>query len=105
MDTGDLSKLALFLVCLGLSGFFSASETAFIALPRARLLHLISIGRPGAGRVEKLLEKPEKFLATRCKFGRFGFGRFGFGWFGSGRSDRSGQSGRSGRSGRSARTI
>ena len=64
MDTGDLSKLALFLVCLGLSGFFSASETAFIALPRARLLHLISIGRPGAGRVEKLLEKPEKFLAT-----------------------------------------
>jgi len=64
MDTGDLSKLALFLVCLGLSGFFSASETAFIALPRARLLHLISIGRPGASRVEKLLEKPEKFLAT-----------------------------------------
>ena len=64
MDTGDLSKLALFLICLALSGFFSASETAFIALPRARLLHLIAIGRPGAGRVEKLLRRPEKFLAT-----------------------------------------
>ena len=64
MDTGDLSKLALLIVCLGLSGFFSASETAFIALPRARLLHLINIGRPGAGRVEQLLRRPEKFLAT-----------------------------------------
>lgn len=64
MDTGDLSKLALLIVCLALSGFFSASETAFIALPRARLLHLINIGRPGAGRVEQLLRRPEKFLAT-----------------------------------------
>ena len=64
MDTGDLSKLALLILCLALSGFFSASETAFIALPRARLLHLINAGRPGAGRVEQLLQHPEKFLAT-----------------------------------------
>ena len=64
MDTGDLSKLALLILCLALSGFFSASETAFIALPRARLLHLINSGRPGAKRVERLLLHPEKFLAT-----------------------------------------
>ena len=64
MDTGDLSKLALLIVCLTLSGFFSASETAFIALPRARLMHLLTTRRPGASRVEQLLQRPEKFLAT-----------------------------------------
>ena len=64
MDSSDLSRLALLLVCLALSGFFSASETAFIALPRARLIHLVNIARPGANRVSRLLQHPEKFLAT-----------------------------------------
>ena len=64
MDTADLARLAVLLLCVALSGFFSASETAFIALPRARLMHLVSIGRPGAGRVGQLLQRPEKFLAT-----------------------------------------
>ena len=64
MDTADLSRLALLILCLVLSGFFSASETAFIALPRARLMHLVSIGRPGAHRVGQLIQRPEKFLAT-----------------------------------------
>ncbi len=64
MDAADLARLILLLVGVALSAFFSASETAFIALPRARLLHLISIGRPGANRVNHLLQRPEKFLAT-----------------------------------------
>ena len=64
MDAADLARLILLLVGVALSAFFSASETAFIALPRARLLHLISIGRPGAERVNHLLQRPEKFLAT-----------------------------------------
>ena len=64
MDTADLARLAVLLLCVALSAFFSASETAFIALPRARLMHLVSIGRPGAGRVSQLLQRPEKFLAT-----------------------------------------
>ena len=64
MDTADLWRLILIAVCLALSAFFSASETAFIALPRARLIHLVSIGRPGAGRVGQLIQRPEKFLAT-----------------------------------------
>ena len=64
MDTADLARLALLLLFVVLSGFFSASETAFIALPRARLMHLVSTGRPGAGRVGQLLQRPEKFLAT-----------------------------------------
>ncbi len=64
MDNGDLWRLALLVLCLALSGFFSASETAFVAFPRARLMHLVSIGRRGASRVERMLERPNKLLAT-----------------------------------------
>ena len=64
METADLWRLSLLFVCLLLSGFFSASETAFIALSRARLTHLVSIGEPGANRVASLIQRPEKFLAT-----------------------------------------
>ena len=64
MDTADLSRIALLLLCLALSGFFSASETAFISLSRVRLMHLVDIGQPGASRVTQLIERPDKFLAT-----------------------------------------
>lgn len=64
MDAGDLWRLVLLAVCLGLSGFFSASETAFIALPRARLMHLVRSGRSGADRVSHIIQRPERFLAT-----------------------------------------
>jgi len=64
MDAADLSRLIPLLAGVALSAFFSASETAFIALPRARLLHLVSIGQPGANRVNQMLQRPEKFLAT-----------------------------------------
>ena len=64
MDAGDSWRLALLVVCLGLSGFFSASETAFIALPRARLMHLVRRGRSGADRVSHIIQRPERFLAT-----------------------------------------
>ncbi|PKB72549.1 MAG: hypothetical protein BZY75_06425 [SAR202 cluster bacterium Io17-Chloro-G7] len=64
MDTADLLRLILLLVCLAGSAFFSASETAFIALPRPRLIHLVSTGAPGANRVNRILQRPEKFLAT-----------------------------------------
>ena len=64
MDAGDLWRLALLVICLVLSGFFSASETAFIALPRARLMHLVRSGRPGADRVSHIIQRPERFLAT-----------------------------------------
>ena len=64
MDTADLWRLVLLLVCLAGSAFFSASETANIALPRPRLMHLVSIGKPGANRVSQMMQRPEKFLAT-----------------------------------------
>ena len=64
MDTADLWRLGLLFLCLVLSGFFSGSETALIALSKARLTHLVSIGQPGANRVAQLIQRPEKFFGT-----------------------------------------
>ena len=64
MDAGDSWRWGLLAIFLILSAFFSASETAFIALPKARLLHLVQTGRAGAGRVSRLVQHPERFLAT-----------------------------------------
>ena len=64
MDAGDSWRWGLLALFLILSAFFSASETAFIALSKARLLHLVQTGRTGAGRVSRLVQKPERFLAT-----------------------------------------
>ena len=64
MESDDLGRLALLVICLVLSAFFSSSETAFIALPRARLIHLLSIGRPKAELVERMIKRPERLLAT-----------------------------------------
>lgn len=64
MEIADLWVLGLFILCLMLSAFFSSSETAFIALARPRLLHLVSIGRPRAQLVANLLQQPERLLST-----------------------------------------
>ncbi len=64
MDAGDSWRWGLLGIFLILSAFFSASETAFIALPKARLMHLVQTRRPGAGRVSRLIQHPERFLAT-----------------------------------------
>lgn len=64
MEAGDSWKWGVLAIFLILSAFFSASETAFIALPRARLLHLVKTRRAGAGRVSRLIQHPERFLAT-----------------------------------------
>ena len=64
MESADLWRLALLSVCLVFSGFFSGSETAMVALSRARLTHLVNTGHPGARRVARLVERPEQFLAT-----------------------------------------
>lgn len=52
------------LILFILSGFFSGSETALTALDRMRLKHLVEKGRPGADRLEAVLEKPDRLLST-----------------------------------------
>lgn len=60
----DSLYLILFLISLLLSAFFCSAETAFIGMQKLRLQHLLHMGHPNAKIVAKILEKPEKFLAT-----------------------------------------
>jgi putative hemolysin len=56
--------IALLVICLALSAFFSGSETAFISLQRFRLEYLVSTEVKNAKRVARLIEKPERFLSV-----------------------------------------
>ena len=56
--------LVFLFVCLLLSAFFSSSETAFIALQRIRVEHLVETKVRGAKRVARMIERPEKLLST-----------------------------------------
>jgi putative hemolysin len=48
----------LLAVLLGLSAFFSGSETALMAISRLRLKHLAQMKPRWAGIVERILKKP-----------------------------------------------
>ncbi len=56
--------LVLLFVCLLLSAFFSSSETAFIALRRIRVEHMVNTKVNGADRVSRLLQRPARLLST-----------------------------------------
>ncbi|MBL7119489.1 MAG: HlyC/CorC family transporter [Dehalococcoidia bacterium] len=60
----ESTYLVLLLISLVLSAFFSSSEIAYINLQRIRLKHLQDSGVPGASRVAKILESPERFLSV-----------------------------------------
>jgi putative hemolysin len=56
--------LILFVIALVLAGLFCSMETAFIGLQKLRIKHLARTGDPRAARVVRIIEHPEKFLAT-----------------------------------------
>jgi putative hemolysin len=56
--------LVLFVICLILAAFFSGSETAFVALQRVRMEHLVESNVKGAKRVARMIQRPEKLLST-----------------------------------------
>ncbi|MFC1955123.1 HlyC/CorC family transporter [Chloroflexota bacterium] len=56
--------IVLFIICLLLSAFFSSAETAFSALQRVKLEHLVSTKVKGAARIARMIEQPEKLLST-----------------------------------------
>lgn len=64
MDGVNSLYLVLFLISLGLAAFFCGAETAFISLQKLRLKHLVHTDHPNAWRVARIVEHPEKFLAT-----------------------------------------
>ena len=56
--------LPAFILCVLLSGFFSSAESAFISVPRLRVRYLRESGLRGAEQLERVLDRPERFLAT-----------------------------------------
>ena len=64
MESVNSLYLILFFICLVLAAFFCSAETAFIGVQKLRLQHLLNRGHPNAKIVARLMEKPEKFLAT-----------------------------------------
>jgi putative hemolysin len=64
MESINSLFLILFLVSLIAAAFFCSAETAFIGMQRLRLKHLIHTKHHNAKVVAKILERPEKFLAT-----------------------------------------
>lgn len=57
-------ELTILIVCIFLSAFFSATETAFTALSRIKVSHMMEKKLPGVGLVKKLREDPAKLLST-----------------------------------------
>ena len=60
----DFLLLLLFILCLVLSGFFSASEVALVSITRAKVRTLANEHRPGSEALATLKEHPNRFLIT-----------------------------------------
>ncbi|MFO8143382.1 MAG: hemolysin family protein [Dehalococcoidales bacterium] len=64
MSGTETIYLVIFIICLLLSAFFSSSETAFTALQRIRVEHLVSTRVPGATRISQMMQHPGKLLSA-----------------------------------------
>lgn len=64
MDPEQSTQVAIFIVCLLLSAFFSASETALLSVSKIRMRTLAKEGNKKAENVEKLLENTDALLST-----------------------------------------
>lgn len=64
MDTSLIWQIAILIVLLIMSGFFSMSETALMSLSKIRIRHMVEEGVKGAKLVEKLTEDPNRLLGA-----------------------------------------
>jgi len=64
MSSVETLYVVFLFICVLLSAFFSSSETAFIALQRIRVEHMLNTKVNGADRISKMLKRPEKLLST-----------------------------------------
>jgi putative hemolysin len=64
MNDVSVLHFVIFIVCLVLAAFFCSAETAFIGIQKLRLQHLIRTGHRAAETAARIVQKPEKFLAT-----------------------------------------
>jgi len=64
MGTLEMAYLLVALAFLLVCAFFSSAEIGFMNLQRIRLKHLQEEGVPGAERVARIMEHPERLLST-----------------------------------------
>lgn len=64
MDYTLLSELILFLLMLGLSGFFSSSETALFSLSRTHLEQMRRDQHPRIDLIKRMLSQPRRLIIT-----------------------------------------
>ena len=64
MESLDFVYLFLSILFLLICAFFSSAEIGFIKLQRIKLKHMQEEQVPGAERVAKIMEHPERFLST-----------------------------------------
>lgn len=64
MDSEQIYSILIFILCMGFSAFFSASETAFTSLRPAKLDLLVKNGDMRAQKTLRLNEKYEDLLST-----------------------------------------
>lgn len=64
MDSGDASKIAILLILLLLSAFFSSAETCLTTVNKMRMKSMADEGAKRASLVLKLIENPTKLLST-----------------------------------------
>ncbi|MDH8676537.1 hemolysin family protein [Fusibacter bizertensis] len=64
MEAGASWQIILLAVLIGMSAFFSASETALMSLSKIRIRHLVDEKVRGAEAVSKLVENPNKLLGS-----------------------------------------
>jgi putative hemolysin len=57
-------QLVAFVVLLGLSAFFSSSETSLFSLDRLQLAQMKREGNPHVGLIERLLNQPRRLIVT-----------------------------------------
>jgi len=64
VDITSLIELILFILLMGLSGFFSSSETAMFSLKRMELEQMRRDGHPRIDLIEHMLSQPRRLIMT-----------------------------------------
>jgi putative hemolysin len=64
VDVTLLSELALFVVLMGLSGFFSSSETSLFSLSKLQIEQMRRDDNPHAPLIARLLSEPRRLIVT-----------------------------------------
>lgn len=64
LATSTFLQIVLLMLLLGLSAFFSSTETALFSLNKVRILHMAEEGNKKAQQIMKMLEEPNRLIST-----------------------------------------